>query len=72
MSNRQKKRRNKAYAGEDARIDRPVVHRYSAVDRGRFGEWWHRRGTLVKRIGIYGGGGAISVFLIVEAFRSIF
>jgi len=72
MSNRNKKRRNKTYTGENARIERPVVRRYSAVDRGRFGEWWHRRGTLVKRVAIYGGGSAISIFLIIEAFRSIF
>lgn len=67
-----KKRRSKAYSGEDAKISQPVVHHYSAVDRGTYGQWWHDHKTIVKRVGLYGGGGAIFIFLLVEAIRSLF
>lgn len=67
-----KKRRTKAYSGGDAKVAQPTVHRYSAVDRGRFGQWWFERGKLVKRIALYGGGGTVLIVLLIEAIRSLF
>lgn len=67
-----KKKRNKAYTGADAKVSQPTVHRYVAVDRGRAGQWWHERKTLIKRVALYGGGGAIGLVLLIEAIRSLF
>jgi len=66
-----KKRRNKRYAGEDAKIEQTTVHHYSAVDRGTFGQWWYERKTLVKRVALFGGGGALLIYLLIEAIRSL-
>lgn len=55
-----KKKRNKAYKGEDARLvsrQGPTIHRYTAPARGSFAEWWHERKHAVKIISI--GAGAI-------------
>jgi hypothetical protein len=49
MSKKHRKR-SKKYHGEDAAApipSEPVVHRYSAVDRGRVGQWWHERKKVV-------------------------
>ncbi|MCE7936855.1 hypothetical protein DYH10_03680 [Candidatus Saccharibacteria bacterium CPR2] len=35
-----KRKRSKKYTGEDAVRQAPVVHRYSAVERSKFGQWW--------------------------------
>lgn len=67
-----KKRRTKVYSGEDAKASQPVVHRYSAVDRGKFGQFWYERKTIIKRVTLYGGGGTLFIFLLVEAIRSFF
>lgn len=72
MSRSKKSRKHKAYSGENARVEHTTVHRYTAVDRGRFGEWWYRRGKIVKRVALFGGGGALFIYLIIEAVRSIF
>lgn len=67
-----KKKRNKAYAGEDAKVEQPTVRRYTAIDRGKAGQWWYERKKLIKRITLWGGGGALFIFLLVEAIRSLF
>lgn len=67
-----RKKRNKPYTGEDAKVEQTTVRRYSAVDRGKFGQWWHEKKTIIKRVGLYGGGGAVVIFLLVEAIRSLF
>lgn len=49
MSKKHRKR-SKKYHGEDAAApipSEPVVHRYSAVDRGRVGQWWYERKKVV-------------------------
>jgi hypothetical protein len=50
MSKRQKKR-NKRYHGEDAATpvpSEPIVHHYSAIDRGRVGQWWFEKKRAIK------------------------
>jgi hypothetical protein len=34
-----KKKRNKKYRGDDARLDRPVVRRVKVEDKSRFQRW---------------------------------
>ena len=58
MSKKHRKR-TKKYQGEDAAApvpSEPVVHHYSAVDRGRVGQWWYER---KKTIGVAAKAGAI-------------
>lgn len=46
---KKKKKRNKVYSGQDAAApSEPVVHRYTAVDRGRFGQWWFEKKKIIK------------------------
>lgn len=66
------KKRKKVYTGEDAKITQPTVHRFSAVDRGRFGQWWFERKTMIKRIILWGGGTILGIYLLIEAIRAIF
>lgn len=57
MSRRNKKR-TKKYSGEDAKqfnqpiSSEPVVHRYTAVERSRAGQWWFEKKRFVKPVGI--------------------
>ncbi|MBL8159108.1 hypothetical protein JNJ66_01490 [Candidatus Saccharibacteria bacterium] len=68
----QKKKRTKAYTGADAKASaKPTVHRYTAVDRGRAGQWIHERRTMLRRILLYGVGGAVAVWLLIDAIISI-
>ena len=52
MSNKQKKKRNKKYAGTDARVTTPLVTKVSAEERSRAREWWLSNGRVVKFSGI--------------------
>ena len=51
MANKQKKKRNKAYRGADAKVVTPSVVRVSAEERSRFKEWWLVYGQLTRLIG---------------------
>lgn len=65
------KKRNKPYRGDDA-ASSPRVHRYQAVVRSPFGEWWHANKQRIK-IGSYVGGGAVVfIWLMVEFFNLVF
>lgn len=68
---KRKKKRNKVYSGQDAAIKQPVVHRYEAVERSVFGEWWLAKKRVIKI-----GGGAVLViafivWMIIEAVTAI-
>lgn len=77
---RRNKKRTKRYAGEDAKhlqqpapqSNEPVVHRYTAVQRGALGQWWHDKKRTVKitaiAVAIVGIGG----WLLVELFNIVF
>lgn len=45
---KQKKKRNKAYSGSDAKSVTPTIHRYQAVQRSRLGQWWYEHKKLYK------------------------
>ncbi|MCA9339210.1 hypothetical protein KC939_02585 [Candidatus Saccharibacteria bacterium] len=46
---KKKKKRNKVYSGQDAAVpSEPIVHRYTAVDRGRLGQWWFEKKKIIK------------------------
>ncbi len=64
-----RKRRSKVYTGSDARVEKPTVHRYTAVERSKLGQWWHEHGKMTKRITLIGGGAVIFIYLIVEGIR---
>lgn len=60
MANKQKKKRNKAYRGVDAAIDRPVVTKITAVNRSKASQWWLDHKRIVRPIAI-----AIAVVLVI-------
>ena len=64
-----RKKRNKSYSGSEAKIEKPTVHRITAVERSKLGQWWHDHGKTAKRVGLIGGGGALFIYLIVEGIR---
>lgn len=76
MSRRPKKR-TKKYSGEDAKqfnqstSSEPVVHKYTAVDRGKFGQWWFEKKKLVRGIAIAVGVIVLVIWLIVELVRLV-
>ena len=76
MSRRAKKR-TKRYHGEDAKrtvpaASEPVIHRYEAVERSRFGEWLEPRKKLL-RFGLIATAIATgSIWLLIELIQMIF
>ncbi|HEX6258796.1 MAG TPA: hypothetical protein VFZ48_04925 [Candidatus Saccharimonadales bacterium] len=67
-----KKKRNKAYTGEDAATAAPVIRRYEAVERNKLSQWWYEKKKIVKPIGIAALVLAIVIWLISELIRIIF
>ena len=65
MANKQKKKRNKQYRGNDAKITTPSVTRVSAVERNRLQEWWLQYGKLTKLASIAIGVIAAIVVMII-------
>lgn len=75
MSRRPKKR-TKKYSGEDAKrvqpASEPVVHRYEAIERGAFGQWWFERKKLIRTIAIVVGVIVLVCWLVAEIISLIF
>ncbi len=76
MSRRPKKR-NKKYAGEDAKqiqpgSGEPIVHRYEAVERSKAGQWWFERKKLIRTIAIIVGVAILVVWMVAEIINLIF
>ncbi len=75
MSRRPKKR-TKKYSGEDAKrvqpVSEPVVHRYEAVERSKFGQWWFERKKMIRIIAIVVGVIILVVWLVAEIISLIF
>lgn len=65
---KQKKKRNKVYAGADAANASPTVTRISAVNRSRLGQWWFDHKKIVRPVAITVGVVIIVVWLIYELF----
>ena len=78
MSNKKQKKRTKRYQGEDAKrpnaptTTEPVVHRYEAVERSRFSEWLQPRKRALRVAGTFLGGGAITIWLLIELLQMVF
>lgn len=68
---KQKKKRNKAYKGADARTAKPQTIRVEAVKRGKVQQWWLDRKKVVKPIAIAVAVVAIIVWLIFELVRMV-
>jgi hypothetical protein len=71
------KKRTKRYQGEDAKrtnttVSAPVVHRYEAVERSKFGEWFQPRKRALTLLGKIVGGGAVGIILLFELFKLVF
>ncbi len=66
---KQKKKRNKIYAGADAAITKPIITRISAVNRSKIGQWWFDRKKSLKPILITAGVVVFVIVLIVEIVR---
>lgn len=69
--NKQKKKRNKQYTGEDA-AHGPIVRRYTAEVKSPIREWWDDHKRSVKIIGGVGGGAVLFGWLLFELFGMIF
>lgn len=72
MSKQRKKKRNKAYQGADASPVRQTVHRYRAVKRSAFSEWWGTNGRAVKIISAIVGVVVIGTWFVIETLRILF
>jgi hypothetical protein len=72
MAQRTKKKRNKVYRGQDAAApDKPVVHRYTAVQRSKIGQWWFEKKRFWKPAIITAIVAAVIIWLIIELLRII-
>lgn len=66
-----KKKRNKQYAGVDAAMTRPNITRIEAVNRSKIGQWWFDNKKIAKpviRIALI----ALAVIVIIIGIISIF
>lgn len=69
---KKKKKRNKAYTGQDAAAPiEPVVRRYKAVDRGKFGQWWFEKKKIIKFSAITLLIIVFVTWLIIELIRMV-
>lgn len=69
MANKQKKKRNKVYAGADAAISRPVITKISAANRNRIGQWWFEHKRVARPIIIAVVVATVITILIIELVR---
>ncbi len=69
MANKQKKKRNKQYRGQDAAMTRPAVTRITAANRTKVGQWWFDRKKVLKPILIAVLVAAVVALLIYELVR---
>jgi hypothetical protein len=70
-SKKSKKRRNKTYSGQNAAKQQPTIHRYSAVERSKLGQWWHDNKRIAAPVLKYGSG-AILIILTILGLISVF
>ncbi len=69
MANKQKKKRNKAYRGVDAAIEKPVVTRITAVNRSKPAQWWYDNKRVAKPVLIISAIVFAIIWLIAELIR---
>lgn len=66
-----KKRRNKPYTGEGAKVAQPTVTRISAVHRNPLQQWWHDKKRIAKPVIITVLVATAVVWLLVELIRAL-
>ena len=66
-----KKKRNKKYAGADAAIIQPVITRIEAVNRNKLAQWWfdHKKRAKPVLIAI---GVVFAIVIIIAQIISLF
>lgn len=64
-----KKKRNKIYAGADAAITKPVITRIEAVQRSKIGQFWFEKKKLLKPILITSGIAIAVIILVLQIVR---
>lgn len=64
-----KKKRNKVYAGADAAITKPVITRIEAVQRSKIGQFWFEKKKIIKPILITSGIVTAAIILILQIVR---
>ncbi|HWT40007.1 MAG TPA: hypothetical protein VN081_01880 [Dongiaceae bacterium] len=69
MANKQKKKRNKQYRGQDAAVTRPTVTRLTAANRSKLGQWWFDRKRVLKPVLIAVGIAFVLTVLVFELVR---
>lgn len=65
-----KKKRTKRYQGADAAVQGPVLHRYEAVERSRWGQWWFDHKARARIVGILAAI-ALVIVLIISGIVSL-
>jgi hypothetical protein len=68
---KQKKKRNKAYTGQDAATSRPTVTRMSAANRNKLQQWWFDKKRVAKPVLIAAGVAIVVIWLLVELVRIV-
>jgi hypothetical protein len=66
-----KKKRNKSYAGVDAKVIRPSVTRMTAENRNVVQQWWFEKKRLAKPILIAAAVAVAVIWLLIELFRAL-
>lgn len=69
MANKQKKKRNKQYRGQEAAMTRPAITRITAANRSKLGQWWFDRKKILKPVLIAVLIAAVVALLIYELVR---
>ena len=64
-----KKKRNKVYAGADAAMTKPVITRIEAVQRSKIGQFWFEKKKVIKPILVTSGVVVVIIVLIVQIIR---
>lgn len=66
---KQKKKRNKVYAGAEAAVTRPIITRISAANRSKIGQWWFDNKKILKPILKTSGIVLFIILMIIEIVR---
>ena len=66
-----KKKRNKVYAGTDAAMTKPIITKISAVNRSKPSQWWFDNKRIAKPVLITSGVGIFLIIIIIEIIRLV-
>ena len=66
-----KKKRNKVYAGTEAALTKPIITRITAANRSKIGQWWFDHKKALKPILIAIGVIIFIIFIIIEIIHVV-